>query len=175
MKEKYKAIIKRYFSDETTGESGEVENSDMERYTYATSLEKAENNIRYHLKKDDGIDLDYTYGQGNYSTWYGIDKIALEKEFETKRKGRGKDKKPRHRRTKEELNNEKKEEGTKTTLFFSKNDTEYILECCRYVNMTPSNMMYRAIKEYLKPIYIEMNRIEKLKKELQEKYKESED
>lgn len=173
MKEKYKAIIKRYFSDETTGESGEVENSDIERYTYAPSIEKAENNIRYHLKQDDGIDLDYTYGQGSYSTWYAIDKIALEKEFETKRKGRGKDKKPRHRRTKEELNNS--EERIEIKMNFLKSDYDKLTTFCEYANTNISKLIRRALINYINDKSTKIQQIERLKKDLQDDFKESED
>lgn len=85
MKEKYKAIIKRYSFDEISGENDSFEI--LQKYTYAKSIEEAKKNITYQCLKDNGIILGNIKGDGMYySTWCGIDEIDLEKNFEKENK-----------------------------------------------------------------------------------------
>lgn len=79
-KQKYKAIIKCYSSDETTGENDSYIYD--EKYTYAKNIDEARRNITYQCRRN-GIRLGYIEGDGvYYSTWYDIDKIDLEENFE---------------------------------------------------------------------------------------------
>lgn len=78
-KQKYKAIIKRYSSDEITGENSSCVVD--EKYTYAKNIESAKRNIAFQCRKN-GIRLGYVEGDGMYySTWCDIDKIDLEDNF----------------------------------------------------------------------------------------------
>ena len=108
MKEKYKAIIEKI--EETQKGSKVLER--LVRYTVANNVLEANRNIVYHLNNDDKI---YPGVDKNNSTMdriirWEISRIDLERNYEQlelKVGGRGQDKKPRHRRTKAEIERER--------------------------------------------------------------------
>ena len=108
MKEKYKAIIENI---EESKKGSKVLES-LIRYTYANNVTEAQRNIIYHLQNDDqiylGIDK-YNSTTEKIIRWE-ITRIDLERNYEQlelKVSGRGQDKKPRHRRTKAEIERER--------------------------------------------------------------------
>lgn len=109
MKEKYKAIIEKKYE----GLDGCYTIESLVRYTCANNAKEAERNIIYHLQNDDriylGIDRNLSNDQ-QLVTWE-LTRLDLERNYEdldVKSRGkRGKDTKPRKRRTKAEIQNDR--------------------------------------------------------------------
>lgn len=108
MKEKYKAIINKI--EESNKGSKVLE--EITKYTYATGVLEAQKNIIYHLQNDDKIYLgiDKNHSTTDKIIRWEMTRIDLERNYEQlelKVGGRGQDKKPRHRRTKAEIERER--------------------------------------------------------------------
>lgn len=108
MKEKYKAIIEKIESSN----KGEKVLESLVRYSCANGVLEAQKNIIYHLQNDDRIYIGVVKNESTTDkvVRWEMTRIDLERNYEQlelKVGGRGQDKKPRHRRTKAEIERER--------------------------------------------------------------------
>ena len=108
MKEKYKAIIEKIESSN----KGEKVLESLVRYSCANGVLEAQKNIIYHLQNDDRIYIGIVKNESTTDkvVRWEMTRIDLERNYEQlelKVGGRGQDKKPRHRRTKAEIERER--------------------------------------------------------------------
>lgn len=101
-KKKYKGIINIEIIDSLTQEVNYM--APIEMHTYAISEDVAKRNMLYHLGKETLHVQGVCEGvfRKDTGTLYKVE-IEVSEEVEEKQSGRGKDKKPRHRRTNEEI------------------------------------------------------------------------
>lgn len=149
MKEKYKAIIEKI--EETQKGSKVLER--LVRYTVANNVLEANRNIVYHLNNDDKI---YPGVDKNNSTMdriirWEISRIDLERNYEQlelKVSGRGKDTKPRHRRTKAEIQNDR--EYTKIEVEIRKDIYDSLKTYLQALNTNEKEFFNEIIEKELK-------------------------
>lgn len=149
MKEKYKAIIEKI--EETQKGSKVLER--LVRYTVANNVLEANRNIVYHLNNDDKI---YPGVDKNNSTMdkvirWEISRIDLERNYEQlelKVSGRGKDIKPRHRRTKAEIQNDR--EYTKIEIEIRKDTYDSLKTYLQALNTNEKEFFNEIIEKELK-------------------------
>lgn len=149
MKEKYKAIIEKI--EETQKGSKVLER--LVRYTVANNVLEANRNIVYHLNNDDNI---YPGIDNNNSTidriiHWEISRIDLERNYEQlelKVSGRGKDIKPRHRRTKAEIQNDR--EYTKIEVEIRKDTYDSLKTYLQALNTNEKEFFNEIIEKELK-------------------------
>lgn len=149
MKEKYKAIIEKI--EETQKGSKVLER--LVRYTVANNVLEANRNIVYHLNNDDKI---YPGVDKNNSTMdkiirWEISRIDLERNYEQlelKVSGRGKDKKPRYRRTKAEIQNDR--EYTKIEIEIRKDTYDTLKTYLQALNSNEKEFFNEIIEKELK-------------------------
>lgn len=149
MKEKYKAIIEKI--EETQKGSKVLER--LVRYTVANNVLEANRNIVYHLNNDDKI---YPGVDKNNSTMdriirWEISRIDLERNYEQlelKVSGRGKDTKPRHRRTKAEIQNDR--EYTKIEIEIRKDTYDTLKTYLQALNSNGKEFFNEIIEKELK-------------------------
>ena len=149
MKEKYKAIIEKI--EETQKGSKVLER--LVRYTVANNVLEANRNIVYHLNNDDKI---YPGVDKNNSTMdriirWEISRIDLERNYEQlelKVSGRGKDTKPRHRRTKAEIQNDR--EYTKVEVEIRKDTYDTLKAYLQALNTNEKEFFNEIIEKELK-------------------------
>lgn len=107
MKELYKAIIEKI----EESKDGEKVLMSIVRYSRANGVLEAQKNIIYHLQNDERIYLGIVKNESTTDkvVRWEMTRIDLERnyELELKTSGRGQDKKPRHRRTKAEIERER--------------------------------------------------------------------
>lgn len=149
MKEKYKAIIEKI--EETQKGNKVLER--LVRYTVANNVLEANRNIVYHLNNDDKI---YPGVDKNNSTMdriirWEIARIDLERNYEQlelKVSGRGKDTKPRHRRTKAEIQNDR--EYTKIEIEIRKDTYDTLKTYLQALNTNEKEFFNEIIEKELK-------------------------
>ena len=149
MKEKYKAIIEKI--EETQKGSKVLER--LVRYTVANNVLEANRNIVYRLNNDDKI---YPGVDKNNSTMdkvirWEISRIDLERNYEQlelKVSGRGKDTKPRHRRTKAEIQNDR--EYTKIEIEIRKDTYDSLKTYLQALNTNEKEFFNEIIEKELK-------------------------
>lgn len=141
MKEKYKAIIQRI----EESKKGERVLETLNRYTHATNVSEAQRNIIYHLQNDDRIyiGIDKNNSTTDKIVRWEITQLDLERNIEEVKTGRGKDKKPRKRRTKEEMNN------VKVTLTMDKKIYELMKIYIAVRNIPEKEFIGEAIRMYV--------------------------
>ena len=149
MKEKYKAIIENIVESK----KGSKVLDTLVRYTYATNVTEAQRNIIYHLQNDDKIYLgiDKFNSTPNEIYRWEIARIDLERNYEQlelKVSGRGKDTKPRHRRTKAEIQNDR--EYTKIEIEIRKDTYDTLKTYLQALNTNEKKFFNEIIEKELK-------------------------
>lgn len=149
MKEKYKAIIEKI---EETQKGSKVLES-LVRYTVAANVSEAQRNIVYHLQNDDRIYLgiDKNNSTTDKIIRWEIARIDLERNYEQlelKVSGRGKDTKPRHRRTKAEIQNDR--EYTKIEIEIRKDTYDSLKTYLQALNTNEKEFFNEIIEKELK-------------------------
>ena len=149
MKEKFKAIIEKV--EESKKGSRVIES--MVRYTYATNVTDAQRNIVYHLSNDDKIYLgiDQSVSTTDKIVRWEIARIDLERNFEQlalKVGVRGKDTKPRHRRTRAEIENDR--DYTKIEFEIKKDVYNTLKTYLEAINLNEKEFLNEIIERELK-------------------------
>lgn len=149
MKEKYKAIIEKI--EETQKGSKVLER--LVRYTVANNVLEANRNIVYHLNNDDKIypGVDKNNSAMDRIIRWEISRIDLERNYEQlelKVSGRGKDTKPRHRRTKAEIQNDR--EYTKIEVEIRKDTYDSLKTYLQALNTNEKEFFNEIIEKELK-------------------------
>lgn len=166
MKEKYKAIIEKKYE----GLDGCYIIETLIRYTCANNAKEAERNIIYHLQNDDkiylGIDKNLSNDQ-QVITWE-ITRLDLERNYEdleVKSVGkRGSDKKPRTRRTKAEIQNDR--EYTKIEVEVKKDIIPTLESYLKVANLNEKEYFNQLIEKDLKDKENDLKALEGLLKKI---------
>ena len=165
MKEKYKAIIEKIESSN----KGEKVLEEITKYTYATGVLEAQKNIIYHLQNDDKIYLgiDKNHSTTDKIIRWKMTRIDLERNYEQmelKIGRRGQDKKPRHRRTKAEI--EKERDYTILEVEVKKDIIPTIESYLKVVNLNEKEYFNQLIEKDLKDKIQALNELEEIYRKL---------
>ena len=165
MKEKYKAIINKI--EESNKGSKVLE--ELTKYTYATGVLEAQKNIIYHLQNDDKIYLgiDKNHSTTDKIIRWEMTRIDLERNYEQmelKIGRRGQDKKPRHRRTKAEI--EKERDYTILEVEVKKDIIPTLESYLKVVNLNENEYFNQLIEKDLKDKKQALNELEEIYRKL---------
>ena len=165
MKEKYKAIINKI--EESNKGSKILE--ELTKYTYATGVLEAQKNIIYHLQNDDKIYLgiDKNHSTTDKIIRWEMTRIDLERNYEQmelKIGRRGQDKKPRHRRTKAEI--EKERDYTILEVEVKKDIIPTLESYLKVVNLNENEYFNQLIEKDLKDKKQALNELEEIYRKL---------
>ena len=165
MKEKYKAIINKI--EESNKGSKVLE--ELTKYTYATGVLEAQKNIIYHLQNDDKIYLgiDKNHSTTDKIIRWEMTRIDLERNYEQmelKIGRRGQDKKPRHRRTKAEI--EKERDYTILEVGVKKDIIPTLESYLKVVNLNENEYFNQLIEKDLKGKKQALNELEEIYRKL---------
>lgn len=165
MKEKYKAIINKI--EESNKGSKVLE--ELTKYTYATGVLEAQKNIIYHLQNDDKIYLgiDKNHSTTDKIIRWEMTRIDLERNYEQlelKVGGRGQDKKPRHRRTKAEI--ERERDYTILEVEVKKDIIPTLESYLKVVNLNENEYFNQLIEKDLKGKKQALNELEEIYRKL---------
>ena len=165
MKEKYKAIIEKIESSN----KGEKVLESLVRYSCANGVLEAQKNIIYHLQNDDRIYIGVVKNESTTDkvVRWEMTRIDLERNYEQlelKVGGRGQDKKPRHRRTKAEI--EKERDYTILEVEVKKDIIPTIESYLKVVNLNEKEYFNQLIEKDLKDKIQALNELEEIYRKL---------
>lgn len=165
MKEKYKAIIEKI----ENSNSGEKVLESLVRYSCANGVLEAQKNIIYHLQNDDRIYLGIVKNESTIDkvVRWEMTRIDLERNYEQlefKVSGRGKDKKPRYRRTKAEIENDR--DYTKIEVEIKKGIISTLESYLKVANLNEKEYFNQLIEKDLKDKENDLKALEGLLKKI---------
>lgn len=165
MKEKYKAIIEKIESSN----KGEKVLESLVRYSCANGVLEAQKNIIYHLQNDDRIYIGIVKNESTTDkvVRWEMTRIDLERNYEQlelKVGGRGQDKKPRHRRTKAEI--ERERDYTILEVEVKKDIIPTLESYLKVVNLNENEYFNQLIEKDLKDKKQALNELEEIYRKL---------
>lgn len=163
LKEKYKAIIEKI----ENSNKGEKVLERLVRYTCANNVTEAQRNIIYHLQNDDKIYLgvDKNLSNSDKAIVWELNRLDLERNFEETGVGkRGKDTKPRKRRTKAEIENDR--QYTKIEIEIKRDSLNTLETYLKAVNLNEKDYFNEIVEKDLKDKKQAIKEINKLVKML---------